>query len=53
MRLVTITLGFRKWETTNVDAANQFMKSFGGGFTKIEEPYEGIEIPNIKPIFWL
>lgn len=49
MRLVTITLGPRKWETTCIAEAICFVHSFGSsdGFTFKSVPYEG------KSIDWI
>lgn len=48
MRLVTITLGYRKWETTCIDTANKFIETFGGYYFEMSrEPYEGKSIDRI------
>lgn len=45
MRLVTITLGDRKWMTTNRLEANCFIAVFGSDDFKMNcEPYDGNEI---------
>lgn len=51
MRLITITLHFRKWETTCIDTANNFIEMFGGYYFEMwREPYEGKEINYIKSL---
>lgn len=51
MRLITITLHFRKWETTNRLEANCFIAHFGSDdFIMKSEPYEGKEINYIKSL---
>jgi hypothetical protein len=48
MRLVTITLGDRKWMTTNRLEANCFIAIFGSDDFKMDSvPYEG------KSIDWI